>query len=273
MRFYTDGSKTDSGVGCAFICDSARRSFTLPAAATIYTAELLAIYKALCFIQVGENFQHVIFTDSLSSLVALKNFYPSDPIVQDIVLLLTSLKQEDKTVTLCWVPSHVGILGNELADAAAREAAAASATRSLPLPARDYFSVLANFTYKKWQQSWDASNSKLYVVKPRLALWPSSFRKARREEVILCRLRIGHTYATHRYLLRSEGRPLCPRCGDFLTVRHILCSCRELEATYIRYFGRTGLDLRSLLENDSCHIENVLKFIADIRFQAIYSPG
>ena len=35
------------------------------------------------------------------------------------------------------MPGHVGIAGNELADAAARRAASVPCTRRLPLPARD----------------------------------------------------------------------------------------------------------------------------------------
>ena len=272
VAFYTDGSKTDVGVGCSFICDNARRSFTLPAAATVYTAELLAIYKALCFIQVCTSTLHVLFTDSLSSLLALKGFYPPHPVVQDIVLLLTSLRREDKKVVFCWIPSHVGIVGNELADKAARRAAEAPVTRSLQLPARDYYRTISQFLHQKWQERWSASNSKLIEIKPRLAAWSSAFRKARREEVILSRLRTGHTFLTHRHLLRGESRPICQKCGESLTVYHILCSCRELARARSRHFGRSDLGIKDLLGDDSFHIENLFRFIADVKFEVIYSP-
>ena len=48
--------------------------------------------------------------------------------------------------------------------------------------------------------------------------------KNRQDEVILCRLRIGHTYGTHGHILRGEERVLCPCCHVPLTVSHIFHS-------------------------------------------------
>ena len=63
---------------------------------------------------------------------------------------------------------------------------------------------------KKWQSSWSAlPRNKLMELKPTLEPWQASSRKSRREEVILCRLRVGHTYGTHGYLLRGEERSMC----------------------------------------------------------------
>ena len=71
----------------------------------------------------------------------MRVFNPTHPFVQDILSLLTSVNRAGKTVKFCWIPSHVGIAGNELADAAARRAASAACTRRLPLPARDFYPV------------------------------------------------------------------------------------------------------------------------------------
>ena len=95
---YTDGSKTSDGVGCAFVAGRDTRSFSLPASATVFSAELLAIDKALCFIEVGDEDLHLILTDSLSSLLALRSFNPTDPLVQDILTRLTSLDRAGKSV-------------------------------------------------------------------------------------------------------------------------------------------------------------------------------
>ena len=105
-----------------FVCGSATRTFTLSPQATVFTAELLAIYKALCFIEVSDDTSHVIFTDSLSSLFAMSDFNTFHPVLQDILVLLTTLDRDGKSVTFCWVPSHVGIIGNERADEAAKRA-------------------------------------------------------------------------------------------------------------------------------------------------------
>ena len=144
---YTDGSKTSEGVGCAFVTDRDTRSFSLPANASVFSAELIAIDKALCFIEVCDEALHLILTDSMSSLLALRSFNPSDSLVQDILTRLTSLDRAGKSILFCWIPSHVGITGNELADAAARRAASAPCTRRLPLPARDFCPAVNQFVH------------------------------------------------------------------------------------------------------------------------------
>ena len=125
----------------------------------------------------------------------------------------------------------------------------------------------------KWQREWDAAGpSKLKAVKPRLAHWPSSLRASRREEVALCRLRIGHTLNSHRYLLCGESKPLCPRCDEFLSVSHVLESCRGLAQLRTRLFGRNDLTLKDLLADDSVYIMKVMQFIEKVGFAAIYQP-
>ena len=86
------------------------------------------------------------------------------------------------------------------------------------------------------------------------------------EEVKLCRLRIGHTLATHRYLLCNDPKPSCSRCGDFLSVLHMLVSCTDLAPIKVRYFGARALTLKDLLEDTSTYISVVFKYLAHIKF-------
>ncbi|XP_037077210.1 uncharacterized protein LOC119098399 [Pollicipes pollicipes] len=50
----------------------------------------------------------------------------------DILIRLTALDRVGKKVTLCWIPSHVGIVGNKLADAAAKRASHAPCESLVP---------------------------------------------------------------------------------------------------------------------------------------------
>ena len=164
---FTDGSKTEEGVGCAFLSGRDTRSFSLPEHASVFSSELIAINKALCFIEVSEEALHLILSDSLSSLLALRAFNHVNPLIQDILRRLTSLERDGKSIRFCWIPSHVGVSGNEHADAAARRAAAAPCTRRLPLPARDFYPAVKSFTLSQWQLMWEAqSNNKLRELKP-----------------------------------------------------------------------------------------------------------
>ena len=173
--------------------------------------------------------------------------------------------------------SHVGISGNELADAAAKRAARRACTRRFPLPARDLYPTISSLVRKKWQEAWAQSQgNKLFTLKPKLSLWHSSSRKSRREEVILCRLRTGHTHGTHGYLLCGAERPACPRCGIMLSVRHVLVECRHLEEERRRHLGASaiGISLTSLLGDDSRYIDSgrLFFFIDAARLSVIYTP-
>ena len=56
--------------------------------------------------------------------------------------------------------------------------------------------------------------------------WVSFKRKARREEIVINRMRLEHTKLTHRYMFESEAerqKSIIRWCGDaVMTVKHIL---------------------------------------------------
>ena len=94
----------------------------------------------------------------------------------------------------------------------------------------------------EWQRSWNTTTSnKLHELKPQLGEWPSSSRLVRREEVILSRLRIGHTYLTNSYLLKAELQPECIGCQCPLTVKHILLECIEFDWSWQNHFNVDSL--------------------------------
>ena len=115
---YTDGSKDDHKVGCAVVSNFNIVKRRLPGQASIYTAELCAILLALDVVNNSNEDKYIICVDSLSCLQAIEQQHIDHPLVLDVLEKCSALI--NKTVLFCWVPSHVGILGNELADAAAK---------------------------------------------------------------------------------------------------------------------------------------------------------
>ena len=107
----------------------------------------------------------------------------------------------------CWLPSHIGIQGNERADVLAK--AALDKTKQF------YYIPYTNFKYNIsvylddiLQSEWDINvTSKLFEVQPIIKRSYTPMER-RRDDVVLCRARIGHAYFTNGYLLRGELRPM-----------------------------------------------------------------
>ena len=86
----------------------------------MFTEELYAIKLALLRLQqVREQNTFVICSDSLSALQYLQNGIIHNPLVPE-VLLYTYNAIRGRHLTFFWIPSHVGIHGNELADTLAK---------------------------------------------------------------------------------------------------------------------------------------------------------
>ena len=117
---YTDGSKDDHKVGCAVVSNFNIIKRRLPGHTSIYTAELRAIQLALDVVNNSNKDKYVICVDSLLCLQAIEQQHIDHPLVLDVLENYSALI--NKTVLFCWVPSHVGIRGNDQADAAAKAA-------------------------------------------------------------------------------------------------------------------------------------------------------
>ena len=83
-HMYTDGSKSELGVGFGIYSEQLSVSHKLPITSSIYTAELYAIFESLnIFNQSIEN-RFTIFSDSLSCLQGIQQLNSNHPIVSDI---------------------------------------------------------------------------------------------------------------------------------------------------------------------------------------------
>ena len=149
----------------------------------------------------------MVITDSLSSLQALKSQKLNNPIVSNILHMCHYLSGH-KDIIFCWVPSHIGIQGNERANFLAK-AALDKPKQSYDIPYTDFKYNISVYLDEILQGKWNINvTSKLFEVQPTIK---RSFTpiESKRDDVVLCRARIGHDYFTNVYLLKGELRLIC----------------------------------------------------------------
>jgi ribonuclease HI len=118
---FTDGSKTPKNSGCAFYDPREKKSFSfkLNPLFSIASSELIGILEALKYANNKSIKQLCLLTDSKSSCsLLISDSKMDDYIVNEIYIFLAN-SNFDKVV-IQWIPSHVGIEGNEEADSAAK---------------------------------------------------------------------------------------------------------------------------------------------------------
>ena len=247
QEIYTDGSKKEEKTGAAIYCPSDPDKccqIRLKDNTSVFNAELEGFLMALKTLNRHQKSNLVLYTDSLSALQALLNPVKANGVVHKILNLIELLSRNCR-LCFVWIPGHAGIKGNEKVDHLAKSA--------LQQPVnRNYFSIYSDFkplvkTYiqRIWQEDWDTEiNNKLHEIIPNLNEKPPSVKLPRKEETIMHRLRIGHTWLTHCFILKKEPLPICVSCNTNLSVKHILLECTDFDQqrTYF-YNKRTLYDL------------------------------
>ena len=137
--------------------------FPLHNSTSVYNSELYDILQCLLHCKQLKLKSPVIFTDSMSATASIKTHLQND----ELSLAIRNELFEFRSTVLVWIPSHMGIHGNDLADAAARDAAT---LHSPPLPVSlhaDRCRAYKASLNERWQHIWsnECSSQKLYTVK------------------------------------------------------------------------------------------------------------
>lgn len=270
-HIFTDGSVKEDKSGCAVINGDSSHLYRLPDQTNIFTAELYAIYKAIEIIgdSIGEKF--LICSDSLSALQAIQGG-TINALVHKIYEKLTS---SNKEIHFEWVPSHLNLQGNNLADEMAGRSLELTQIEQLSLDYNDYKNRIKSVLKIRWQAFWDSDNeypntTNLYPIKPVIKEFTSSNRRNRQEEVILSRLRLGTCLLNKKHKYKGEPHPLCNTCHVELSIIHMLLDCpryRNERSNIIQTLNQSGLpkSLTSVL-SDEFPLQHIFTFLSRTNF-------
>ena len=238
---YTDGSKYEDKVGFGIHIPNPNTKIQakLQEAASIFTAELTAIKFSLVWIQLQylQNqlppSKYVIYSDSLSSLQALKNIDCKNinELLDSILTIHNQITQAGHDVTMVWIPSHVDIAGNEEADKYAKEAASMSI---LPLPHKinlaDCYAEIEKYLIALWQIQYNSTDTATHYkqIEPVVNKKLKFSSKNQKMERVITRLRLGHCHVNlYRFKLKFHQTGNCDHCQVPETVEHLLLKCPE----------------------------------------------
>jgi len=175
-----------------------------------------------------------ILSDSLSCLNTINSHNTSlnNPLHTDILHNISNLCSRNIDVTFHWIPSHVGIKGNEVADNEAKTALYRpnidiDIARTLTDTNKDIDATIMD----NWQTAWNISptGSTYRLIQPIVSKHIKYRNRTRRKEIAITRLRLGHCALNH-YLHLKTRHPtgLCDTCHVEETIDHYLLHCTNM---------------------------------------------
>lgn len=240
-KLFTDGSKsTETGAAFYDPVTKSNSCYKIVSEVSIMTAELFAISEALSYANNLQQTNVVIITDSKSALQHLARCASGHRGVSIAFAVLSKiyfLLRNNVHIVLQWVPSHIGLKGNEEADRLAKRAAI-SGLQIYILPI--YSEILSQFKkhcYDEWKTHFDDICKckgiwyKIIQNEPPRFPWFNNYDLNRNVLVTAHRLRSGHMPLNgFAFLMKKVNSPNCQVCNMVEDVHHRLMECVRNEA-------------------------------------------
>ena len=189
-------------------------------------------------------------------------------LLRDIYKATSTLLPSGSAVQIGWTPSHTGIMGNELADAAAKLAAEGNPPDNLTFPWS--YSHLRSQICSRLLQEWQT----WHKLRDDFPFSPSTklsaiFALARHAATRLFQMNLAASYLLGHPNWHRPDPGLCPRCEEEIeTTEHALLRCPARQ--YARGSSPETLDLKSAWYGATA-TELLAKFVR--RTLTAYPPG
>ena len=222
---YTDGSNRDGISSYAVVLEKTDDEFEiiqdgiLSPYAGVFISELEALRIAVKYASSSKK-KTLICSDSLSVLKSLynnnKNY--NTYIINDVSGDICNIK-------LLWIPSHIGIKGNENADEAAKDASRKPRIFQTPCIEKAITNYYMAHHILEKKQKWNESSAFLRSFNKDIVRPTYNYSLSRDNCIKIARLRVGKPLFSTQHIYNKTNPLQCSSCHINLTVQHIFCEC------------------------------------------------
>ncbi|QKX53974.1 uncharacterized protein TRUGW13939_01054 [Talaromyces rugulosus] len=269
---YSDGSRLDDqrvGAAVAYkplIGPWRSRLAPLGAGFEVFDAELIGVVEALEW-ALAENLRGPIrvFLDAQAAIGRLQHTQPGPG--QALALrahdLAKELQATGRRVTICWVPGHKGVPGNEEADKAAKKAAGKPRTGKYSGISLAHAQRACTEAYRAARANWLAAKlakraqraSQAYYPPRGWKLGPMLANTPKHLARRYYQFKTGHApIGAYLHRIKARDFPNCLGCSRGTeTVRHLLTNCRQwCHQREKLYAGLAEAGVKALQDSEQC---------------------
>ncbi|XP_043476376.1 uncharacterized protein LOC122507632 [Leptopilina heterotoma] len=252
VLIYTDGSidsnKTTSGASFVVPITNVNFGVNLGGIASIESCEMYAINSALSY-AISTNLDNIlILSDSRSTLKKLKElFFLKDihPLLIKMIQQISILVSRGSNIKFLWIPSHMGITGNERADRWAKKSLSLPFGRSIAYPASEIIPLVSQ-DFQGWRKTlWphygeqQSYNKYFYNINNKTRRpWFQGIEAPRKYMVLINRLRSNHLRIGSHFERMGWTLPRGCVCGaEIQSMNHLLSFCPNLSPGRPHFFS------------------------------------
>lgn len=276
----TDASLKDDIAGCS-VYDTQTEillKYKIEHNVSSMFAELTAIEKAVDYGIHQKYSKIMIMTDSKSSCLTLRSNREDNYLSTKIHTKIDEAKFLT-SVKVLWVPSHVGIMANEIADRAAAEARVDGHSVPLDLTPAEAIKRITKSLEEDWQKEYEETSKTkgkyFFKIFPKAVTnepWYNTIKMkiSPKEVKLINRLMCNHTYnKVFLYRIKKSDSETCTTCNTKEDNEHIFFTCSRYTQERTKYpiFKNFKSIQDVLISKDKTNYRNLLDFANEIKFE------